>query len=199
MINGGRRRGCRSAAATALIGVLSATALGCGPSTTASSAEQTTSIAEPVVVVDRPVQLLIPALELDAPVIPLELEETGELEVPEDPDNTGWFTGGPEPGEPGAAVIAGHVDSKTGPAVFHGLRDLSPGDEITVVGAGGESATFSVDRLEQHDKAQFPTVDVYGPTDSPELRLITCSGGFDRASGHYKDNLVVFASLVQAG
>jgi hypothetical protein len=195
MSNGGRRRGYRSIAAVALIGAFS-TAVGCGsPTITASGSPSGTADG---VVVDQPEQLVIPALELDAPIIPLGLETTGELEVPSNPDDTGWFTGGPEPGEPGAAVIAGHVDSKTGPAVFHGLRDLSPGDEITVVGEGGESAVFAVDRLEQYDKAQFPTDEVYGDTDASELRLITCSGGFDRNSGHYNDNLVVFASLISA-
>ena len=95
----------------------------------------------------------------------------------------------------GAAVIAGHVDSTSGPAVFYGLRDLSEGDEVTVSGEDGEDLIFVVRRTEQYPKDQFPTTDVYGETTEPELRLITCGGDFDDSTGHYRDNIVVYATL----
>ena len=85
----------------------------------------------------------------------------------------------------------------TGPAIFHGLRKLEPGSPIVVSGVDG-SVTFSVDRVEQHPKDQFPTEAVYGAVDSPQLRLITCGGAFDREEGHYLENTIVFASLMHA-
>ena len=146
-------------------------------------------------VIDTPRSVTIPSLTLDAPLIELGLQDDGTLEVPTDPDEAGWFAGGPEPGEVGAAVIAGHVDSKSGPAVFYGIGDLTEGDQITVSGHDGDDLTFVVQRSERYPKDQFPTSDVYGPTTEPELRLITCGGDFDRSTGHYRDNVVVFATL----
>ena len=147
------------------------------------------------VAIDTPRSVTIPSLELEAPLIDLGLEEDGTLEVPSDPDEAGWFVGGPEPGETGAAVIAGHVDSKTGPAVFYRIEELTEGDQITVSGQDGDDLTFVVQRSERYPKDQFPTSHVYGPTAEPELRLITCGGDFDHSSGHYRDNVVVFATL----
>lgn len=146
-------------------------------------------------VIDTPRSVTIPSLALHAPVIELGLEEDGTLEVPTDPAEAGWFAGGPEPGEDGAAVIAGHVDSKSGPAVFYGIEDLTEGDQIMVSGHDGEDLTFVVQRSERYPKDQFPTSEVYGSTAEPELRLITCGGDFDRSTGHYRDNVVVFAAL----
>ncbi|WCO65740.1 class F sortase [Iamia majanohamensis] len=142
-----------------------------------------------------PDRVAIPRIGVDAPVVDLGLEPDGALEVPTDWDATGWYTGGPVPGARGPAVIAGHVDSTSGPAVFFDLRDLSPGDEIVVTGDDGSQQTFVVDRTERHPKDAFPTRAVYGLTSDPQLRLITCDGAFDDGTGHYVDNLVVFASL----
>ena len=138
---------------------------------------------------------MIPAIDLDADVVPLGLRPDGTLEVPENFSQTGWYTNGPEPGEPGSAVIVGHVDSLDGPAVFFRLRALLPGDEIIVETVDGGSFTFIVERTEQHPKTEFPTAEVYGPTNNRALRLITCGGSFDRAARSYRDNLVVFANL----
>ena len=142
-----------------------------------------------------PERVAIPAIGVDAPVVDLGLEPDGALEVPTDWDGTGWYTGGPAPGARGPAVIAGHVDSTSGPAVFFDLRDLGPGDEIVVTGDDGSQQTFVVDRTERHPKDAFPTRAVYGLTPDPQLRLITCDGAFDDGTGHYVDNLVVFATL----
>jgi sortase (surface protein transpeptidase) len=137
--------------------------------------------------------ILIPAIGVDAKVIPLGLASDGSLEVPLDYGLAGWWTGGPFPGEPGPAVIVGHVDSKAGPAVFYWLRALRPGDRIIVWRAGEARSRFVVDSMEWYAKAAFPTRRVYGPVPGPALRLITCGGAFDHSTGHYVDNLVVFA------
>jgi sortase (surface protein transpeptidase) len=101
---------------------------------------------------------------------------------------------GPEPGEQGPAVIAGHLDSLTGPAVFYRLRELTAGDVISVDRADQSRVDFIVSRVEQHAKGAFPTDAVYGATPLSELRLITCGGAFNRRTGHYLDNVIVFAS-----
>ncbi|MGH3665652.1 MAG: class F sortase [Egibacteraceae bacterium] len=140
-----------------------------------------------------PVRVRIKQIGVDADVIPLGLNPDRTLEVPTDYAQTGWYRGGPEPGEPGPAVIAGHVDSRSGPAVFYRLRELRPGDRVEVVTTDGGRQQFTVRRVEQHPKDAFPTDAVYGRTRRPTLRLVTCGGTFDRASGHYRDNIVVFA------
>jgi hypothetical protein len=140
-----------------------------------------------------PVRVVIPALGVDAPLIRLGLDKAGALEVPKRFDVAGWWTGGSRPGERGPAVIAGHVDSKTGPAVFYRLGSLRRGDSVIVRRRDGSSVRFRVRASERYAKRRFPTRRVYGPTRGSELRLITCSGTFDRAAGHYLDNTVVYA------
>jgi hypothetical protein len=142
-----------------------------------------------------PRELRIPAIGVASPLVPLGRAEDGTLEVPADYAVAGWFRPGPEPGEPGAAVVAGHVDSRTGPAVFARLADLRPGDTVEVAYPAGV-ARFRVDRLAQYPKAGFPTGEVYGQTPAASLRLITCSGPFDWSTRHYRDNLVVYASAI---
>lgn len=141
-----------------------------------------------------PVELDIPAIGVDVPLIGLGTTSAGELEVPADYQQVGWFTGGAAPGHTGPAVIAGHVDSTDGPAPFFRLRNLTAGDEVFVRSADGTQHTFRVDGVQQYPKDQFPSAAVYGPAPGPVLRLITCGGTFDRASRHYRDNVVVFAS-----
>lgn len=145
------------------------------------------------VVLSEPTRVAVPAIAVDSSLVRLALDDEGRLEVPDDADVAGWWSGGTAPGAPGPAVIAGHVDSATGPAVFYRLRELRPGDEIAVAG-GEESVIFEVDRVEQHPKDAFPTERIYGGTDRPTLRLITCGGLFDRSDGHYDDNVIVYAT-----
>ncbi|MFA9444687.1 class F sortase [Egicoccus sp. AB-alg6-2] len=140
-----------------------------------------------------PVRVVIPAIGVDADVVELGLEANGEMEVPTDFAQTGWFRHGPRPGRVGPAVIAGHVDDRNGPAVFHRLRELTAGDEIQVHGEQGEIVTFTVRELERHPKDDFPTERVYAGTPGPELRLITCGGDFDRDARSYRDNVIVYA------
>jgi hypothetical protein len=142
-----------------------------------------------------PVRLQIPAIGLTAPIIPLGLNDDGTLEVPTSFSVTGWFTNAAEPGERGPAVVTGHVDSTAGPGVFYRLRALKPGDDITIVNEGGSLVHFVVTSMRQVPKTQFPTDLVYRQTTRPTLRLITCDGAFDQSTGHYVDNLIVFARL----
>jgi hypothetical protein len=142
-----------------------------------------------------PAHIRIPAIGVSAAVVRLGLNRDGSLQVPGDFDVTGWFIGGPAPGETGPAVIAGHIDSRSGPAVFYRLRELRPGDEITVGRADGGSVRFAVGGVAQYPKQAFPTEAVFGPSPDPMLRLITCGGAFDRSQRSYRDNIVVTARL----
>jgi len=213
----GRRGSFRLAAAVAALALGACACSGDGPepsagppghapapSTTAPATPSPTAAPPPTVTppatasgVDAeaadPVRVYVEAIGVDAPVIALGLDGSGALEAPDGVDETGWWTGGPEPGEQGAAVIAGHVDSRRGPAVFYRLGELAPGDVVRVARTDGTLVDFTVQRIEQHAKAAFPTDSVYAPTAGAELRLITCGGAFDRSSGHYVDNLIVFA------
>ncbi|WP_283135351.1 class F sortase [Rhizohabitans arisaemae] len=140
-----------------------------------------------------PVRLRVPSIGLTTRVIPLKLDVGGKLVAPKRYDLAGWNRKGPEPGERGASVIAGHVDSKTGPAVFYRLRQLRPGDKIHVDRADGTTVTFKVSKLARYAKNRVPDGTVYGPTKTPQLRLITCGGVFDKRKRSYRDNIVVFA------
>jgi hypothetical protein len=143
-----------------------------------------------------PVRLWIPAIAVSTPLGRLGRLPDGSLQVPRDWDKAGWYDQGPRPGQPGPAVILGHVDSKTGPAVFYRLRALRPRDIVRVGLADGRILVFRVQRVRRYPKDEFPTEAVYLPTLNRELRLITCGGEFDYASGHYRDNIVVYATLV---
>lgn len=139
-----------------------------------------------------PTGVRLPTVGIDTGTVPVGLEDDGSLEVPDDPHISGWWSGGAAPGEPGAAVIVGHVDSREGPGAFFRLGDLEPGERVTVEREDGTSVEFHVDRIERHPKAAFPTDAVYGQTQQPTLRLITCSGVFDRRERSYEDNTIVF-------
>lgn len=141
-----------------------------------------------------PVAVRAPAAGIDARLVPVGKTADGELAVPPF-GQAGWYDLGPRPGQPGRAVLAGHVDSVSGPDVFFGLRDLRPGDAIEVALADGGTLTFRVEGLEEIAKDQLPTERVFGSSDAEELRLVTCGGEFDRASGHYTANVIVYARL----
>lgn len=138
----------------------------------------------------------IPRLGVSATLAQLGLEDDGRLEVPGDEAVAGWYVGGPKPGETGPAVVAGHVDSRTGPAVFARLSQLAAGDVAHVVYRDGFVATFRISAVQRHAKDAFPTAAVYGDVAEPALRLITCGGSFDRGSGSYRDNVVAFGEIL---
>ncbi|MGZ4615389.1 MAG: class F sortase [Actinomycetes bacterium] len=141
-----------------------------------------------------PTSLRISAIGVRAKVEPLRLDRSGRLRPPRDPADAGWWVGGPAPGDLGAAVLAGHLDSRTGPALFWRLARLRAGDRVRVVRRDGRTASFTVDSVRVFPAADFPTRLVYGPSPDRALRLITCGGSFDRVHGHYLDNVVVFAT-----
>ncbi len=147
----------------------------------------------PGVSAKSPVRIEVPSIGVSAPIDPLGLNADGSLAVPRDFRRAGYYTGRSIPGEIGPAVIVAHVDSKSGPAAFAHLRDVRSGAEVVVTRADGSRIVFVVDRVERHPKNAFPTAEVYGPTPDATLRLITCGGSFDRASGHYRDNYIAFA------
>jgi hypothetical protein len=139
-----------------------------------------------------PTRLKVGAIDLDTPLETLRLGADGALTPPRDFAKAGWYAGGTRPGDVGPAVIAGHVDSRRGPAVFYDLRKVARGDRIEVV-RGGRTLAFTVVATAWYPKNAFPTDEVYGPTPDRQLRLITCGGVFDRSLRSYKDNLVVYA------
>jgi sortase (surface protein transpeptidase) len=142
-----------------------------------------------------PVRIEIPRIGVASRLDRLGRAPDRTVEVPRRWEVAGWYAPGTRPGDPGSAVILGHVDSKRGPAVFFRLRELRRGDEIVVVRADGSSVRFAVERTEQYDKQRFPTDAVYYPTLTPALRLVTCGGEFDATAGHYRSNVIVFAAL----
>lgn len=146
----------------------------------------------------RPVRLRIPKIWVDAPFTGLSIGPNGQLQPPPGADTNlvGWHTGGASPGEPGTAIIAGHVDTKTSAAVFANLGQLAKGDLFYVLRADGRTATFRVDSVETFEKDDFPSDRVYDDTPQAQVRLITCAGNYDRSVMDYTDNLVVFAHLV---
>lgn len=158
-----------------------------GPPVAAAPAEPTVPAPTGPVVLSAP-DLWSGAVELR----PLGVGSDGTLEVPDTAGGMGWWAAGPRPGEPGAAVVVGHVDLDGEPGVFARLDDASPG-ALVVAGSGARAVRYRVVSVERYSKAQFPTDLVYAPTADTELRLITCGGRFDERTGHYEDNVVVRA------
>jgi sortase (surface protein transpeptidase) len=142
-----------------------------------------------------PVRVRIPSIGVDSALVRLGVDGSGALQPPDDFGLAGWFPQSPVPGDVGPAVIAGHVDSYAGPAVFFRLRALTPGDQVLVDRTDGTTVRFTVTAAHRYPKHAFPSEEVYGPTPLAELRLITCGGQFDRSARSYQDNVVVTAVL----
>ena len=149
----------------------------------------------------EPVTIDIPSVSIHSPLITVGKTDSGSIAVPEAPnfDKAAWYRHSPTPGQYGVSVIVGHVDSyadNDGASVFYSLPSVKPGQKINITRADGATASFTVYALRQYDKATLPSGEVYEPKQqAAELRLITCSGPFDTASGTYRDNTVVFARL----
>ncbi|HEY3716303.1 MAG TPA: class F sortase [Jatrophihabitantaceae bacterium] len=143
-----------------------------------------------------PARLVVPAIGIDTDLESVGLLADGTLEPPHEWGVAGWYADGVRPGDPGPAVIEGHVDSRNGPAVFYRLRDLRVGATVIVQTHDGKTLRFVVDTVRSYPKTHFPTAAVYGPTPLPVLRLVTCTGEFDWAARSYLNNLVVSARLV---
>ncbi|WP_405870209.1 class F sortase [Streptomyces zaomyceticus] len=203
----------RTLAWTALVGIVLLAHVpdedGSRPTTTAQTAAQTAALhARPAAGADRTrsgtrplpasdaTRIRIPAIGVDVALVPLELDGAGALLPPpaSAPTTAGWYADGTAPGAPGTAVVAGHLDTRLGPAVFHRLDTLSPGAGIEVDREDGRTALFTVDAVESHPKDRFPDDKVYGASGRPELRLITCGGDWSKDTG-YRANTVVYATL----
>lgn len=152
----------------------------------------------PTLPYSQPLSISIPAINLESDLINVGKQQNGAMEVPAgvNYNKAAWYKHSSAPGQYGASVIVGHVDSRDGVSVFFELGSLQPGDEISVDRADGTTAIFTVTDIRQFEKDQFPTKEVYGPiADASELRLVTCSGEFNYDSREYSDNTVVFAQL----
>ncbi len=171
-------------------------------SSRSSPATATPTVVGIVLPASAPVTLTVPAIGVKSRLLHLGQAADGSLEVPgpgPQYNRAAWYRYSPTPGSLGPAVIAGHVDSAAdGPSVFFRLGSLHRGDTILVTRSDGSEAVFAVDEVRRFHKKAFPSQLVYGNTDHAALRLITCGGTFDRASGNYLDNIVVLASLFRA-
>lgn len=165
------------------------------PTTIATPGPEATDTSPAKHVAQPPVHVSIPSLGVDSDIMRLGLNTDGTVEVPpaEKGMTVGWYTGGAVPGEPGPAVLIGHNDTRLGRAVFHDLRKITKGADITVRDERGTEIHFKVTGRETASKNAFPTARVYGRTEGRVLRLITCDGAFD-AQGHPVDNLIVYAT-----
>jgi len=166
------------------------------PGPAATTADPTKKPAKKATKEPLPTHVSIPSLKISSDLLSLGLADDGTIAVPaKGPhyDRAAWFNGSPRPGAQGPAVIEGHVDGANGPSVFHELGAITKGAKVTVTRTDGSKVHFVVDGVASYPKSDFPVTKVYANTDRPELRLITCGGRFDRSTGHYVDNTVVFA------
>ncbi|TDD54605.1 class F sortase [Nonomuraea terrae] len=166
-----------------------------GPSQPFRVADQPSTVATPSTparTVSEPARIRIPSIGVDARLVPLGLAKDGSMETPAF-GRAGWYEEGPKPGEDGPAVIAAHVDSKSGPDVFARLKTLSKGAKILVTDKQGKTHEFVAGRKQQTAKTALPVKQIWGETDGPALRLITCGGAFDKTTSHYVANIIVWA------
>ncbi len=143
----------------------------------------------------EPVRLTVPSVKIDAPIEKVGLTKTGEMDVPKNYDNAGWFEPGTKPGEQGNSVIAGHLDSKTDAAAFWNLKKVKAGEDIFVEDAEGVTHHFQVQRIETYDADSAPIEEIFGKTDGVHLNLITCGGTWNKSTGKYEERVVVYAEL----
>jgi LPXTG-site transpeptidase (sortase) family protein len=156
-----------------------------------------TVIPSPDIIRSRPTRLQIPTLNIDTAVEWVGEDEQGRMDVPVDANNVAWYQKGPLPGELGSAVLAGHLDTPTGPAIFAHLAELTAGDRIYLTDEQGLEQTFVVEEVDTYKDATFPLKYVFSRKDASRLNLITCSGTFDSQTKNYSDRFVVFARLVE--
>ncbi|MEV5977195.1 class F sortase [Streptomyces sp. NPDC052114] len=201
-----RRHTTRIAASAALLATLGIGLIACGqggkgdPAPDVKVHNAATAQAKQAVAplkASEPTGLRIPSAGVDArSMLHLSVGADQELQVPpaDKADEPGWWTGGVTPGEKGPAVLVAHYDTANGPALMRNVAKIKVGGTIEVPRADGSTATFKVREIQQVDKKDFPTNKVYGATDRPELRLLTCGGPI--VDGHRSDNIILFADLV---
>jgi len=153
----------------------------------------------PLLPTSTPTRVRIPILHVDVALVGLGRQADGTMQVPTDARTVGWYSGSPTPGSLGPAVLAGHVNFQGHDGSFARISALHAHDAITVTRQDGTTATFAVTDVDRYPKNRFPSDAVYGPIDHAGLRLITCGGPFDSGTGHYVDNIVVYADLTRTG
>ncbi|HEY0638467.1 MAG TPA: class F sortase [Pseudonocardiaceae bacterium] len=192
------RRGARVAAAALVVGAALLTG-GCGLDSVLAGSAAPEVAAAPVAPLARsvPAEVIVPGIGAASSLVELGLNPDETVQVPpvDNPMQAGWYALGATPGEAGPAVILGHVDGGGRPGIFHRLHEVEAGEEVLVRRADGVTAVFTVTRVAQVPKSEFPTEEVYGGSGAPELRIITCGGEFDRERQSYRDNVIVYASL----
>lgn len=177
-----------------IVALLLALTVGCGQGAVSEKGQDREQGAEPTSKkeVGRPETLILPSLDLHADVVEVGLNDDGSMETPAyDRNQTGWYVEGPKPGEPGPAVVVGHLDNKTGPDVFARLDEIRQGDRVTVIDERGTERAWKVSRVEQVDKDALPYEKVWTDSEKRLLRLVTCAGQYD---DEYEDNLIVYAN-----
>jgi LPXTG-site transpeptidase (sortase) family protein len=204
-------RAGRHALGVAAVALFAVTAAGCGGGGKKAPPVQVAQQQQPTVAPPRatparvkplgrsiPARLRIPKLHVNSPIMELGLNADHTIQVPplSRPNLTGWWKGGPTPGEKGASVILGHNIGNGRPSVFEKLGTLKPGDRVEVTRDNGSVATFEITKLEEIPKSSFPTQKVYGKLSYPGIRLITCGGRFDASWGHHVDNIIAYGRLV---
>ncbi|MEC3981085.1 class F sortase [Amycolatopsis sp. H20-H5] len=194
-------RGGRAFAAALL---LSLVLTGCGssgdsPAPAAAPGQTSVPVTKPFAGL-KPLSVSIPKIGAESSLITVALDIHGKIATPsvKKPMQAAWYRLGPVPGDVGPAIVLGHVDGNKQPGIFYKLKDVNPGDEVFIDRSDGKKLKFVVDHKDQVPKDQFPQDAVFGNTDKPQLRLITCGGAFDHEEHSYKDNIVVYANLVQA-
>ncbi|MFB7541417.1 class F sortase [Streptomyces zaomyceticus] len=171
------------------------------PDASPRSTPSAVAAAGPAMPRSAPTRLRIPGIGVDAPFTGLEIGSSGALDPPpaDDTNLVGWHAAGVSPGERGTALVAGHLDTATAPAVFARLSELDAGDTFEIQRADGTTAVFLIDSVESFRKDDFPDRRVYDDTPDALVRLITCAGSYDRTAKDYTENLVVFAHLQATG
>jgi len=144
---------------------------------------------------DAPVSVRIEKLDVDAEIVPVGVDDQRAMVVP-GAELVGWYELGPRPGEVGSAVLAAHVNYNREPGAFFELHQLKPEDLVTVTTAGGEELSYRIRFGARLDKDELPVEDIFTNEGPAVLTLITCGGYFDQAAGHYEDNVVMVADLV---
>lgn len=209
MIGDGHTRSRRvprlSLRAAAAFGVVVALALsGCGqsaapksaprsPAPSASPSPSASAAPASPAAVQAPAKLSIPRAKVQAPVEEVGVDAQGNIGVPSAPTNVAWYDRGPAPGQPGDAILNGHVDWTTGPAVFANLRALQPGDEVSIVTQSGQQLRFRVTASKAYDASTRPPADLFATSGPPRISLITCTGPWDAGRKQYQQRLVVSA------
>jgi sortase (surface protein transpeptidase) len=188
---------------TVVAAVLATTALlaGCGapsaprPAAPPTASSSTTQFERAAVA--EPAEISIPRIDATSALVELGLNADQTIQVPpvDTPLQAGWFTGAPKPGEPGPAVVLGHVNGGGKAGIFARLHELAAGDDVLIRRTDNTTARFTVTRVDQVPKSHFPTEEVYGNTAGPELRLITCGGTFDKNAHSYRDNVIIYAAI----